>query len=172
MSRCRRICRKEGLFLGLQFLPMTFPLSLLFPLPPALPLTLASASCLLTSTAWAGVWSYPDSHQAQAAADCCCPLPRWWRMSPRPYRAPLRSASPTAPHQRTCARTSELMKCSNVTLYIFGRGICWWLVCYQAIQYCIYAYKSIIIGIRLKAFGLKKNVLMDAHLGLKLISAV
>lgn len=88
------------------------------------------ASCLLTSTAWAGVWSYPDSYRAQAAAGCCCPLPRWWRMSPRPYRAPLRSASPTAPHQRTCTRTSELMKYSNVTLYILGRGICWWLVCY------------------------------------------
>lgn len=43
-------------------------------------------------------------------------------MSPRPYRAPLRSASPTAPHQRTCTHRSEVIKYSNITLYISSGG--------------------------------------------------
>lgn len=66
---------------------------------------LLSPPSMLTSIASGAAWSCPDSYRVQAAVDCCCPLPRWWRRSPRPYRAPPLSASPTARHQMTCRKT-------------------------------------------------------------------
>ena len=117
ISRWRRIWRKEGLFLGLQFLQnqdgkdncvhsqCTVKSIKSSSLRLTVFIIVLSSSQLsrrwLTNTVWGGSWSHQGSFQVWAAEDCCFPHPRWWQMSPRLYKGSLQLASPTVPLRTT-----------------------------------------------------------------------
>lgn len=122
ISKWRRIWRKEGLFLGLQFLKVhtrcLYDQSENYKLVKHLPSTCAAyflplavmCTCFMdiTSTVWGGSWSRRGSSQVLAAGGCCSPHPRWWLRSPHLCKGSLLSTFPTAPLQRTLKQSEVL----------------------------------------------------------------